>query len=1232
MELKLVVLKLDLQMFMPLKRPRVFLFIGQDRENQVVVPQRTWFRHHVIQSGAWSPLFRVISQDLAITPQALKSACDPALLPHEWKNGCIEELLTEKDCLSLRTIGPFHECVGSCMSQYGFQHLLCPRLLRSKGLLSVFMRDGRVRAGIRLIDSLEFAWLLGFSGIKWPRCLRTSFRVLGNCVSPIHARIVNGWIQVNWLGLHFDFDLLWSDLRRINEGQRMLADCQFFQDDEWIRWETGQSSGTLRLVDVQKVGISIQTANRSLFFRVPFHPGLLMHQMLSVVYPCDWSKIDVLFRNSKTLSSLCNGDFHISASDVCILIDGIGWIQISPLAPLHDIAEKVLMQRGIDIRPFQLCIDDGPVDTDVLVAAFLPKNRYYLCDSLHQRFDNFLTPSVKRRRLVAGTFAAQPALVSVNGHACDGICIDIQHSTGSEKQCIRLERGCNYTYLQVVKLALHDFVRPLVCELLQPGGTIDDICTGSFQILLADIRVQVEPFGFEKFLPFDRLSDVINRINLKHFCGKSNLMLRLNGRSCELHKRLGQVNDSLILRILQFDGRGGGPNPQLKQGLQSLLVEHGVPHSESASRANLIWESLGAAKVAAVFATKEPWITLKQEATVKGIQLVTIAERYISDSKTSDDAWAVWNRRGGNKDEKGKGKGKGKGPARTRNGKLTKELLEDTQIDLSFFTDKNGATPQLIGLEALQQGASGICVVTAQEIQHQLDSILKNNLSIEPAALVIIGESDVPLSVGNRCIHKAIPAHISGKPVALSVRILSVSDEAFSMPESKVVAGDQTETSTVVMVQVWKDETRSEAFQVLEKGFVAFLKEQGFEQAKHISQVWSSSFFRQKNRVQSAEATYCVVRVSDKNLRAVLRLSGSAGIYLVPKGPDRSKDDRFRVIPVAGAVIVESAKLRLEIKHHIGLAKLKDGLGVRVEKSRYAETKKLLFPDLPTSDEEDFDSVTPKWFLLGVPDSFDRAAVRKLLGTLGWEGIASLNNEGWRTWSCISRHDPPCKAFEVNGCQIVLSKAEKREQHALFTAGIGRNWRSLAKAKFPGNVQGSAIGATGHATSSVSSEGTRSCLDSLKETLKHDVEQSQHEVKSRVDDFQLRQTKTEERLNQIEHQLRQQRDQAKKEHAVTNSNVVALQKDVGRLDQAIADVPKQFSNHLDAMLKQFAETNNRQLEQLEKRNSEVLLKTEQNQIKQFEDLKALFQETRESKCRKVGDAASREPSNRQAEP
>ena len=99
------------------------------------------------------------------------------------------------------------------------------------------------------------------------------------CNLTIYKYSESGFEDTSWLEcflIFLDFDLLWRDLRRFNEGHMMLADCQFFQDDDWIRWESGGTSGTLRLVEVQKVGISIQTANSNLFFPVPFHPGLLM--------------------------------------------------------------------------------------------------------------------------------------------------------------------------------------------------------------------------------------------------------------------------------------------------------------------------------------------------------------------------------------------------------------------------------------------------------------------------------------------------------------------------------------------------------------------------------------------------------------------------------------------------------------------------------------------------------------------------------------------------------------------------------------------------------------------------------------------------------------------------------------------------------------------------------------------------------------------------------------------
>ena len=174
-----------------------------------------------------------------------------------------------------------------------------------------------------------------------------------------------------------------------------------------------------------------------------------------------------------------------------------------------------------------------------------------------------------------------------------------------------------------------------------PGLDLYDICRGSFDITLKDISVLVEPHGFELFSPFARLHHILDRVNRKFFAGLANLRLRLNGRPCDLDDFVGRVNDSLIFRVLQFDGIGGGlPQAQLLIRLQNLLVEHGVPKAESKARAGIVWDALGSSKVSTVFATKEPWSALKQEATSKGIQLVTIAERYITES--SDDAWSKY--------------------------------------------------------------------------------------------------------------------------------------------------------------------------------------------------------------------------------------------------------------------------------------------------------------------------------------------------------------------------------------------------------------------------------------------------------------------------------------------------------------------------------------------------------------------------------------------------------------
>ena len=51
----LTILKLDLSMFTPMRRLRAFIFVGDVPETHVLVPQRTWFQQHIIQSGMWTP-------------------------------------------------------------------------------------------------------------------------------------------------------------------------------------------------------------------------------------------------------------------------------------------------------------------------------------------------------------------------------------------------------------------------------------------------------------------------------------------------------------------------------------------------------------------------------------------------------------------------------------------------------------------------------------------------------------------------------------------------------------------------------------------------------------------------------------------------------------------------------------------------------------------------------------------------------------------------------------------------------------------------------------------------------------------------------------------------------------------------------------------------------------------------------------------------------------------------
>ncbi len=142
------------------------------------------------------------------------------------------------------------------------------------------------------------------------------------------------------------------------------------------------------------------------------------------------------------------------------------------------------------------------------------------------------------------------------------------HSTGSDCFYLTLEKECGLSYLQVLKIALRDFTRPINFELIYPGGSQGEICCGPFQVRLFDFDFSVVPYGVESFSLFDRLSDVINRICLKHFNRLIDMTLTCNGQQCDLGQPLGTTIDTHCYRIspVAIDPlSGASPNRSLEQ-------------------------------------------------------------------------------------------------------------------------------------------------------------------------------------------------------------------------------------------------------------------------------------------------------------------------------------------------------------------------------------------------------------------------------------------------------------------------------------------------------------------------------------------------------------------------------------------------------------------------------------------------------------------------------------------
>ena len=196
-------------------------------------------------------------------------------------------------------------------------------------------------------------------------------------------KIANHWIRKNWFGESLNCQTLWKEIEHRSCGARMLADCQVAANDEWVQWIDSEVHESLQILPRQRINILVSCGGCTSTHEVSFLHGLRIEQILASLYPIDWKQFDLFFEHSLTLRSVCHGNFAVSTCDICVSVDGIGWIQVPPLKPIQSLFDAIWTQKAIDVSSFRLGIDNCFPDLRILFAAWLPRNRYYLCDDLN---------------------------------------------------------------------------------------------------------------------------------------------------------------------------------------------------------------------------------------------------------------------------------------------------------------------------------------------------------------------------------------------------------------------------------------------------------------------------------------------------------------------------------------------------------------------------------------------------------------------------------------------------------------------------------------------------------------------------------------------------------------------------------------------------------------------------------------------------------------------------------
>ena len=401
-----------------------------------------------------------------------------------------------------------------------------------------------------------------------------------------------------------------------------------------------------------------------------------------------------------------------------------------------------------------------------------------------------------------------------------------------------------------------------------------------------------------------------------------------NGRLCQLDLLLSEIGHGAVLRVRAFPLRGGVARDleSLKTFLATLLISHGVPQDVLPKRIQTIVDKVPVSSLRHVASNENPWNTLKSICNDHMVRILQPEElkAYSEMRKLQKQSSSLLPRGLARGCEGGHQSGKSSASSRAPLPAVhaTEVDPKTMHVDVQHFRVPDGGGLLRRDSDKFPSDGPGLYVM---QLDHIMPYLPPRPIHLDATVVFVLGR--LAPGAGKFIELPACDAH--GRPILVPGTIVQFGGVAAEFVASCPSVDFEPVPATPVEIKIVRDLV-SDEWELVAVDPMSFaaqaipaLKADGV--ISHSRALHFYSELRKKCRSRDAQHFHGYFLILDAALEAALRDSGTKGVFLCPRSPDKTRDHRFRVIPCVGSLEVIKAKAH-GCERALGLTQLQSGI------------------------------------------------------------------------------------------------------------------------------------------------------------------------------------------------------------------------------------------------------------------------------------------------------------------